>query len=284
MNLKFFKQLLFILIGTMLMGFTIVNFSIRYSLADGGFSGINLIVFHTFGIEPWITNLVLNIPFVLILFKISDLKTTLMTIYGVATLTLSLAIWNQIDFILPYWGNDLFLVIVIYGVLMGIGVGIVVRANGTTGGNVLVGKLLNLKFGIPIHKTMLIFDIAVISISIFTYLTLTNAVYTLIGIYIATVVISKVQEGSLFGYKVFIISNEFERITQAVMHDLKRGATLIYATGSHSGHDNRIVMVVIQKRELGALKQLVNEIDPKSFMTVSHTYETIGEGFTYNPK
>jgi uncharacterized membrane-anchored protein YitT (DUF2179 family) len=283
MNFKLLKQLTLILFGTTIMAFAIVNFSVRYALADGGFSGINLIIYREFGVNVWITNLILNVPFVLILFKMSNLKTVLMTVYGVATLSGALAFWGWVGPILPYWGNDMFIVIVLYGVLVGLGIGIVVKANGTTGGSVLLGKILHAKWDIPMSKTLFIFDVCVISLALLS-VTLTNAIYTLIGLFISSVVISKVQEGGLFGYKVMIISDYYEKINHAVMNDLNRGATMIYATGAHSGHDKRILMVVIQKRELSQLKQLINEIDPSSFVTVTHTYETLGEGFTYEHK
>ena len=281
MNFKLIKQLATILLGTFIIGFTVINFSIRYSLADGGFSGINLIIYQTLGIEPFITNLILNTPFVLLLFKMSDLKTALMTVYGVATLSASLAFWRQFDPVLPYWGDDMFLVIVFYGVLFGIGIGIIVKANGTTGGSVLIGKILQQKWDIPISKTLFAFDLGVISLSLIAFLTLTNAVYTLIGIFISSFIVGRVQEGALIGYKVFIISDHYDKMNQAVMGILNRGATMIYAAGAHSGHDKRMLMVVIGKRELSRLKQLINEIDPESFVTVSRTYETLGEGFTY---
>lgn len=282
MNFKLIKSLIIIFLGTFIVGFTVVNFSIRYTLADGGFSGINLIIFQLFRIDPWISNLVLNTPFVILLFKMSDLKTALMTVYGVATLTVSLAFWRLFDPILPYWGDDMFIVIILYGVLFGIGIGMVVKANGTTGGSVLIAKILHQKWDIPISKTLFLFDLCVISLSLLAFLTLTNAIYTLIGIFICSVVIAKVQEGGLFGYKVLIISDHYETINRAVMNDLNRGATMIYGIGAHSGHDKRILMVVIQKRELSQLKQLIQDIDPSSFVTVSHTYETLGEGFTYD--
>ena len=283
MNFKLLKQLALILFGTSIMAFAIVNFSMRYSLADGGFSGINLIIYRQFGINVWITNLVLNAPFLLILFKMFDLKTVFMTVYGVVMLTAMLALWEAIGPTLPDWGSDMFIVIVLYGVLVGFGVGIVVKANGTTGGSVLLSKILRKKWDIQISTTLFIFDVCVISLSLLS-ITLTNAIYTLIGLFISSVVIAKVQEGGLFGYKVLIISNDYEKIYQAVSNELERGATLIYATGAHSRYDKRILMVVISKRQLTQLKQIIQEIDPTSFVTVSHTYETLGEGFTYEQR
>lgn len=286
MNFKLIKQLIIILFGTTIVGFGVINLSIRYGLADGGFSGINLIIFHlTDGlIPPWVSNLTLNTPFVILLYKMSDLKTTLMTIYGVATLTASLAFWGNIGPILPYFGDDMLIVVVLYGVVFGFGIGIVIKANGTTGGSVLIAKILHQKFGAPIPRTLFTFDIVVISASIIAFVSPTNAVYTLIGIFLCSIVIGKVQEGGLFGYKVMIISDKFEEISHAVMNDLRRGATLLYGTGAHSGHDKRVLMVVIQKRELSQLKEIINDIDSSSFVAVSHTYETLGEGFTYDQR
>ncbi|MCL2560268.1 MAG: YitT family protein [Turicibacter sp.] len=288
MNSKLLKQLALILVGTNIVAFAIINFSVRYTLADGGFAGINLIIFHLTGVDLWISNLALNTPFVFLLFKMSDLKTTLMTVYGIGTLTAALALWrwhwDTFGYLLPYWGDEMLLVIVFYGLMFGIGIGVVVKANGTTGGSVLISKILHQKWGIPVSRTLFVFDLCVISLSLFAFLTVTNAVYTLIGIFISSVVIGKVQEGGLFGYKVLIISDHYEKINHAVRHDLLRGATMIYATGAHSGHDKRILMVVIQKRELSMLKQLIHDIDPTSFVTVTHTYETLGEGFTYEQR
>jgi len=281
MNVKLFKQLALIFLGTFISGFAVINFPMRYGLADSGFSGVNLILYHTIGLEPWIGTIILNAPFVLILYKMFDLKTTLMTLYGVASLTASLAVWRLFDPMLPYLGDDLLIVVLLYGVIVGFGIGIVIKATGTTGGNVLIAKLLNKKFGIPIAKSVFIFDVCVISASLIGFLTFENAIYTLLGLFVSSVVIAKVQEGGLFGYKVLIISDHYEKINKAILLDLQRGSTMLYATGSHSGHDKRILMVVIQKRELSQLKEIIHDIDPSSFVTVTHTYETLGEGFTY---
>lgn len=281
MKVKALKNFIIIFIGTMLMGFSVINFSIRYGLADGGFTGINLIIYREFGINVWISNLVLNAPFLLILLKLFDLKTVLKTVYGVLALTVSIAIWEVIGPVLPDFSNDMMVVAILYGVSIGLGVGLVLKGDGTTGGSLLVVKILNKKWNINVPRGIMTFDMVVISLGALHQANLTSAIYTLIGIVIMSVVISKVQEGGLFGYKVLIISDHHEKISQSVLTNLQRGATMLYGTGVHSGHDKRILMVVIQKRELTRLKDIIKEIDPTCFITVSHTYETIGEGFTY---
>ena len=281
MTLKLLKQLIIIAFGTAIMGFAIVNFSIRYYLADGGFSGINIIIYRLFDVPIWLSNMVLNAPFLFILYKISDLKTVLMTVYGVFTLTVAIAIFEIVGFLGPYLGDDMFLVIILYGAIVGIGIGLVIKANGTTGGSVLVAKILYEKWGAPVPRTLFLFDVAVITLSYFAFLSFINAIYTLIGIFIASVVVAKVQEGGLFGYQLLIISTHHEKISHAVRYELDRGATYLHAKGAHSNETKDVLLVVIDKKQLSWLKQIVHEIDPEAFMTVSHTYETIGEGFTF---
>jgi len=284
MKMKTIKNLVTIFLGTMLMAFAIVNFSIRYGLADGGFTGINLIIYREFGISVWISNLVLNAPFLLILFKMFDLKSVLITVYGVIALTVAIAFWEAIGPILPDFSSDMTLVAVLYGVSIGLGVGLVLKANGTTGGALLVIKILHEKWKVPVPQGLLTFDVIVISLGALHLANLTSAIYTLIGIFIMSVVVAKVQEGGLFGYKVLIISEHHKDISQSVLHNLQRGATMLYGTGVHSGNDKCILMVVIQKRELTLLKEIIRDIDSGAFVTVSHTYETIGEGFTYKQR
>jgi len=281
MNAKLIKQLFIIFLGTFITAFGVINFPLRYGLADSGFSGVTLILYNWIGLEPWIATFLLNIPFVILLYFMFDLKSTLMTIYGVGMLSASLAFWRLFDPMIPYI-DDILIVVILYGIIIGFGIGIVIKATGTTGGNVLLGKLIQHKYGIPIPKTMLVFDFFVILTSFILFLTIETAMYTLISVFISSLVISKVQEGGLFGYKVLIISDFYEEINRQIMNDLKRGSTMLYATGSHSGHDKRILLVVIQKRELNDLKRIIHDVDPNSFVTVTHTYETLGEGFTYD--
>jgi len=284
MKIKTLKNFSLIFIGTFLMGFAIVNFALRYGLADGGFSGITLIIYREFGVNVWISTLALNAPFLLVLFKLFDLKSVVKTIYGVVAISVSIAICEFIGPALPDFSNDMMVVAVLYGVIMGLGVGLVLKGNGTTGGSLLVVKILHEKWNVNVPKGIMIFDVIVISLGALHLGTLTSAIYTLIGIAIMTIVIAKVQEGGLFGYQVLIISDQHEKISQSVLTNLDRGATALYGAGVHSGHDKRILMVVIQKRELTQLKEIIKEIDPTCFFTVTHTYETIGEGFTYKHK
>ena len=282
MKFKTVRNFITIFFGTFLMGFAVTEFSIRYGLTDGGFTGINLIIYREFGIDVWISNLVLNVPFLILLFKMFDWRIVVKTIYGVVALTVSIAIWGMIDGpLLPDFSHDLLLMAILYGVAMGVGIGLVLKGSGTTGGALAVAKILSKKWNVKISTSLLVFDAVVISIGAIHRQNLMIAIYTLIGIFIMSTVVARVQEGGLFGYKVFIISDYHEEISQSVLTRLNRGATLIYGTGVHSGHDKRILMVVIGKRELALLKEIIKEIDPVSFVTVTHTYETIGEGFTY---
>ena len=281
MNAKLIKSLIIIALGATIVAFSIINFSIQHYMADGGMAGIQILIYRFWGLDPGIMGYVMNIPLLFALYKIFDKETFWMTVYGIFIINGAMIIFGAMGPIVPYMGDDMMLVAILHGVVVGFGIGLVVRENGTTGGALIVARVVQKFTGIPLAKFLFAWDTVVIVLSLVIFLTFENAIYTLIALFIASIVISKVQEGVVIGYKVIIISDNYEKIKDAIFRDLNRGVTFLHATGAHSAKEKRIVMVAISRKQLVQLKRLLEEIDPESFITVSHTYETLGEGFTF---
>ena len=282
MSQKLLKQLLLISLGTALMAFGIINFAITNHMAEGGFTGITIILFHVFGISTAVSNLLLNIPLLIIGYKQFSKKGFWLTIFGTVMLSVFLRIFEMIGHIIPPLPNDMILAAIGMGVFVGSGLGIIFNAGGTTGGVDIIAKIIKDKLDIPMSRTMFTFDAIVITISLIIFLSFTNAIYTIIGLYIAAIIIGKFQEGFQAGHKVLIISNNYEQIAAAIHTKMNRGATFIHGMGTYNKNDKVIVMTIINKRELSSLKELIYKIDPQAFVTVSHVYETLGEGFTFD--
>jgi len=263
------------------MAFSIIEFAVPNDLADGGFTGITLILFQTFDISTALSNFLLNIPVLIMGYRLFSRKTFWLTIYGTVCLTLFLRVFEVIGPLVPALHEDMILAAVAYGVVCGVGMGLVFGQDATTGGADIIAKLIKDKFGLPMAKTIQVVDTSVIVVSLMTFLTFTNAIYTIIGIYLCSLFITKMQEGFQAGYKVLIHSKESEVLRELIMERLGRGVTIFYGEGGYSKIPTHIIMVAITKKELIQLKRLLSEIDPKAFITVSHTYETLGEGFTF---
>lgn len=196
MNKQFLKSLVIIFFGASLMTFTIANFSMQHDLADGGFTGIKVITYRIFGINPGLAGYLINVPLLVIFYRFYDKRTFLMTIYGMAIFNGTLWFFVNIGPVIPYMGNLLPLVAVFHGLISGIGIGLVASVNGTTGGSFIIGMLAERYSRLTIGQAMSLFDTAVILLSMLVFLTPLNAIYTLLAILIHLWAINKTRKAT----------------------------------------------------------------------------------------
>jgi len=190
--MKMIKNLLWIFIGASLMTFSLINFIVQIDLASTGFTGIKIIIYQLTGMNPGLVGYLINGPLLLIFYKFYDKRTFLMTLYGMAAFNGTLWFFSHIGPLIPDLGY--FWMILLGGAIGGLGVGLVVRVGGTTGGSHIVGKLANTYLKIPMARALLIFDAIVIFLSLYFFLTPINAVFTLITIFIGAIVTEKLEK------------------------------------------------------------------------------------------
>ena len=274
-----FKNIILILIGTAIYSFGLVHFNMQNNLAEGGFTGITLLLFFLFSFNPSISNLLLNIPVFLIGWKILGRTVFIYTIIGTVGLSLFLELFQRYEFELGL-ENDLMLVALFAGIFAGTGLGIIFRCGGTTGGSDIVARLVNKFFGWPIGNTMFLFDALVIVLSLLTYLSIRNGIYTLVAVFIGAKIIDFIEEGSYSGRGAFIISDKRQEIANKITSELDRGVTSLKGQGYFSKEDKNVLFCVVAKNQMITLKNLVTSIDPHAFVSITHMNEVIGEGFT----
>lgn len=274
-----FKNILFILFGAAIFGFGLVHFNMQNHLAEGGFTGLTLIIYQLAGIHPAYTNLILNVPLFFIGWKFLGRTTFLYTIIG--TVGVSFWLWfferNEIKLTL---GNDLMLVALFAGVFIGVGLGIIFRYGGTTGGVDIIARLANRYWGQNMGRTMFLFDAVVIIISIITYLGYREAMYTLVAVFIAARVIDFMQEGAYSARGAIIISRNNDAIAKKIMMEMERGITVLKGYGSFTKEDREVLYCVVGKTEIVRLKNIITSVDPHAFVSVNEVHDVLGEGFT----
>ena len=173
--------------------------------------------------------------------------------------------------------DDLLLAALYGGVVTGVGLGMVLRNGGTTGGADIIARLFNQYFGIRMGKFYLVFDFFVISTIAF-FFGLSIALYSLVAIYVFSKVTDYIIDGLDAAHQALIISENIEKIAQAIDQELERGFTFLKGKG-HLHQDKDIILCVVSKWQIFRLKKLVKKIDPKAFVIVSDVYEALGEGF-----
>ncbi|GGK24672.1 membrane protein [Caldalkalibacillus thermarum] len=270
------KNMAMIMLGAAIYAFGLNYFNIANQLVEGGFTGLTLLLNYLFGFSPAVMNLLLNIPLFLIGWKVLGSTAFIYTILG--TVSLSLFLWLFKGFHL-YLGEDLLLAALYAGVTAGVGLGIVFRYGGTTGGVDIIARLAKKYLGWSMGKTMFAFDVGVLTLSMI-YLDHKLAMYTVIAVYIGARVIDFVQEVAYAGKAVMIISDSAPEIAQMIIQKLDRGATLLKGKGGYTGSQKEVLYCVISRNELFRLKNLIREIDPYAFVVVHDVRDVLGEGFT----
>ncbi|WP_246005613.1 YitT family protein [Companilactobacillus insicii] len=264
--------------------FSLDMISIPNGLADGGLSGITLIIRYFLNINLGVSTLVLNIPLILIGFRFLGKRVMFYTLYGTVCLSLFLMFWSHQTIIKPLpLHHDLLLSSLAAGVLSGLGIGLVFRYNGTTGGSDIIARVGQMKFGMSSGKGIMIMDYVVLFLSL-SYLDFYHIMYSLIVSFVLARMIDLVQEGPDRAKAVLIISNHYQEITKLIDITLDRGWTYLNAEGGYQNDKKQIIYIMIQPREIPQLKQLIKAVDTKAFVTVLDAHEVIGEGFSYKRK
>jgi uncharacterized membrane-anchored protein YitT (DUF2179 family) len=275
MNLRL-KSSLAIIIGSAIMGFGINTFNIPNNLAEGGITGISIIIKLLLPfVDQGIVYFALNVPLFFLGWKVLGRIAFFYTILGTVSLSIFLSLFEGV-LSLPM--EDRLLASLYAGVTIGVGLGIIFRYGGTTGGVDIIARLLQKYMGISMGRTLFFGDMLVIAASL-VYLSVESAMYTLVAVFIAARVIDFFQDGAYAGKALTIISDHAEEIARNILQ-LGRGVTIFAGKGAFSGEDKQVVYVVVSRNEVMRFKNIVQEIDPHAFIIVNDVHEVLGEGFT----
>ncbi|WP_035055302.1 YitT family protein [Carnobacterium pleistocenium] len=276
------KDLFIITIGCALYAFGLVYINIANELAEGGMTGISLLLRYWFQIDPALSTLLLNIPTILIGWKLLGNRSLIYTIYGTTMLSFFLFIWQRTSIAINI-DNDLFIAGILAGLCGGIGSGMIYRSGGTTGGSDILARILEKKKGISMGKTLLVFDIFILTLSL-TYIDLPHMMYTLLASYVFSKIVDFMQDGSYAARGLLIISDRNDIIAENIMLEMERGVTFFKAEGAYSKEEKKVLYCVLGSHEIVTAKRIIHEIDPKAFLSLLTVHEVLGEGFSFDPK
>jgi uncharacterized membrane-anchored protein YitT (DUF2179 family) len=267
-----------VLLGALVQALAMRLFLVPAELVSGGVSGIAQII-NSFTAWPiGLMVLVGNIPlFILGWRQLGGLRFALRTFVAIGAFSL---FTDLLVYFIPPAGvtSDLVLNSIYGGLLLGVGLGLVYRGRGTSGGSDILGRILNHRLGISISQAYLITDTLVVLGGGFAY-GWEKALYGLVVIYVSGLAAEAVSEGSSIFRSVMIITVQAERVTAAILKDMERGVTILSGRGAYTGAERPVLYCVVTRSEVNQLKGLVSEIDPDAFMVIGVAHEALGEGF-----
>jgi Uncharacterized conserved protein len=269
---KYFKivsRIFFMTFGSALAAIALEIFLIPNNVIDGGVTGISIILNHLTKIPLGAFIFILNIPFLIVGYKQIGKTFTLSTLYSVIILSIGVTILHPVESIT----QDILLASVFGGILLGIGVGLVIRNGGSLDGTEIVAVILDRRTSFSIGEIVMFFNLFILSSAgiVFGW---DRAMYSLIAYFIAFKVIDIIVEGLDEAKSVHIISEKYEDITDALLARLGRGVTLLQGEGGYRGDATKVIYVVVTRLEIAKLKSIVHGFDEDALMTVGSVEAT----------
>jgi len=272
--LQFIKEYIIVALACVVMAFNINYFFVGNKLAEGGVSGLSLIIHYLSNIDVSYLYFALNIPLIILAYIFLGKNFLLKTFF--ATFVLSVFLKVFASFSEPL--DDILLAAIFGGAINGIAIGIVFYAGGSTGGMDIVAKIVNKYTGIPISRILLTTDFIVLSM-VAVIFGKVIFMYTLISLVLSSKMIDIIQVGIYSAKGVTIITTKEDEIRKRIMEDTGRGITLINAKGAYTQKEIGMLYCVVGKYQLMKVKSIVKEIDPEAFMIVNQVHEVVGKGF-----
>lgn len=267
------KNIIFLTVGAMITAFALESFLVPNNIIDGGVIGISMIASHITKWNLGLLILILNTPFIIMAFKKMGGKFVVQTAFANIILAVFLNIFHHYKVT-----HDLLLATVFGGIILGLGVGIILKHEGSLDGTEMLSLVVSKKLGVSVGEFIM-------GINVFIYLAVgkvfswESAMYSIMTYFIASKVIDTVMEGFNSSKSVRIISDNASAIGEQLIERLDISVTYLQGIGGYTGQDKDLIYCVISRLELPKMIDIIKEIDPKAFVSVVDVHEVYGGRF-----
>ena len=270
-------NLLLILFGNACMAFAVNTLILEHGIICGGVSGLGSAAEHYFGIPVSLVVGILNIALFFLGLKAFGKEFAMSIIISTFAFPAFLEIFDRS----PFHGylNDSLLAMVIGGCLVGLGIGVVIKANASTGGVDVLAQYIHKKFEIPVYIVLNVIDVLILAFQI-TYSDTTNVIYGIIMTFVSSTMLKKTLSSGRSLIQLTIISDSYEEIKKMILHEMDAGVTMILSEKGYTEKSSKLITTVIPYQKLPKLKEKIREIDPMAFIIVAKIEEVGGQGFT----
>jgi uncharacterized membrane-anchored protein YitT (DUF2179 family) len=270
--IDFLGNVLLIQTGAFLAAFSLDRFLVPNRILDGGIVGISIIVSYLASIPLGVLTFAFNVPFMILGLKLIGRRFLFLTVYAVG----SLSVWVELLGEGRIITSDLFLDTVFGGILLGIGVGLILRNGGCLDGTEVVSLLLTRRIPFTVGEIVMGFNVLIFAAAGLVF-GVERALYSAAAYLLAYKAIDVVVEGLDESKALFIVSDKAEAISAYLFEKLKAGVTIFKGMGGYSRIDKEIIYVIVRRLEITKIKEAVRDIDRDAFITVHNVHEVIGK-------
>ncbi|GKV64047.1 UPF0750 membrane protein YvjA [Sporosarcina sp. NCCP-2331] len=272
---KLLNEYLWIMVGSVFVGLAFNIFFLPARLAAGGVSGVSTLLYELYNFEPAYVQWIINIPIFFLGLALLGKDFSLKTLVG--TFFVPLTIYLSRD--IPYTIDNPLLSAIYGGILLGFGLGIVYRGNGSTGGLATIAQIVKKYTGLSSGYAQMIVDGMVVIASAFVF-DLELALFAMMAIFVTSKVIDFVQLQTSHSKLVLIITDQEERIQAIIKEEIDRGLTKVRSVGGFANQEKTMILCVVEQQEAIYLKKILQEEEPHSFVVFLNASEILGRGFS----
>lgn len=272
--IKYVKKYALLFLGSVIAATGLEFFLVPNQIIDGGIVGISILLSHLTGMTISLFIVFLNLPFLYLGYMQIGKTFCISTFFSV----LSFAFWLSYFHPIPELTNDLFLAATFGGVLVGIGVGLIIRYGGSLDGTEIVAIILDKRTGFSVGEIVMFFNLFILGSAglVFGW---DKAMYSLVAYFVAFKVIDMTIEGLEESKGIMIVSDYADDIAETLLARLGRGVTILHGQGGFSQEPKKVLYSVITRLEIAKLKSIVSDIDPNAFVTIQDVHDVIGGRF-----
>lgn len=268
------KKMFFMVLGSLLAAIGLEIFLIPNSIIDGGIIGLAIVASYLTKLPLGLFIFFLNIPFLIIGYNYIGRTFTISTLFAVTCLSVFVNFFHPI----PELTHDLLLASVFGGIILGIGVGTIIRYGGSLDGTEIVAILASRKTAFSVGEIVMFFNIFILGSAGFVF-GWDRAMYSLITYFIAFKMIDVAIEGLNESKAVMIISDLPNEISEVIQARLGRGVTHLYGKGGYTGEAKEVLYCIMTRLEISKLKSIIDDIDPGSFVAIENVHDVMGGRF-----
>lgn len=265
------RKILGLTIGAIIYSAGLNLFLIPNHIIDGGITGISLLVQALTGVPFSLLIVVLNLPFFYLGYRRLGAGLAVSSTYAIVVLSLFSSIFEEMK---PAT-TDPFLSTIFGGIIIGIGVGIVIKSGGSTDGTEIVAIWMDSKSSFSVGEIIMFFNFFILGTAGFVF-SWNSAMYSLIAYFICSRMIDAVSTGLDSSKGIFIVTTEYDKVSDAIVHDMHRAVTRLHGQGGFLKDDKDVLYCVVTRLEVTKLKQVVHGIDPTAFLSVFDVQEVQG--------
>ena len=268
------RDLILVIIGSFIFSAGVNAFIISGNLGEGGVTGLAIVLYYAFHLSPAIVNFVVNAVLIVVGYKFLSKRSMYLTIIATVLISVFLSLTDS-------WHIETGNVIVnavFGGSCVGLGIGVIVLAGGTTAGTTILARIAHKYLDVSTPYALLFFDLIVVVISL-TVISIDRALVTVISLYIGTKVMEYVIEGLNTKKAMTIISSKPEEVAKAIDEQVGRGLTILNGHGYYTREEKDVLYVVITKTQVSRAKKIIRNIDHQALLVIHDVRDVYGNGF-----